>query len=53
MNLKIFYFSGTGNAERVATWIDNYAFQNKITSEITNISKTEIKDIKIDSNNLL
>ncbi len=53
MNLKIFYFSGTGNAERVATWIDNYAFQNQITSEITNISKTEIKDIKIDSNNLL
>ncbi len=53
MNLKIFYFSGTGNAERVASWIDNDAFENKISSEIINISKTEIKNIKIDSNNLL
>ncbi|QGY45275.1 hypothetical protein GM418_16825 [Maribellus comscasis] len=37
-NLKIYYFTGTGNARAVANWIAEYFSENKIETEITKIS---------------
>ncbi|MCG6185969.1 EFR1 family ferrodoxin [Maribellus maritimus] len=37
-NLKIYYFTGTGNAQAVANWIAEYFSENKIKTEITKIS---------------
>jgi ferredoxin len=44
--MRIFYFSGTGNAKRVAEWIDDYANSNHNPSEIINIAKMETRSIQ-------
>lgn len=45
-HLQLFYFSGTGNARQVATWIAEEAISEGITANITNISKDD-KNIQL------
>ncbi len=50
----VFYFSGTGNARRVAIWIAEYAANNNIDCKIFNIAKTDRNTIDtVDSNTLV
>jgi len=44
--MRIFYFSGTGNAKRVAGWINDYAAEKNIASEMIDISKMERRSIQ-------
>lgn len=41
-NVLIYYFSGTGNAKRIALWLVEFARKNKITCSLVNISKSPI-----------
>lgn len=38
-NITIFYFSGTGNSERIALWFSGFAVQKNISCQIINIAK--------------
>jgi ferredoxin len=40
--IGIFYFSGTGNSENVANWINEYAIRNGIVSTMKKITDSEI-----------
>ncbi len=40
--IKLFYFSGTGNAKRIALWFAEFAAKQNIRCQLYNISKTEI-----------
>lgn len=40
--IKLFYFSGTGNAKRIALWFSAFAAKRNIRCQLYNISKTEI-----------
>lgn len=44
--MRIFYFSGTGNAKRVAEWINDYANSIHISSETVNIANMETRSIQ-------
>ncbi len=44
-NVTIFYFSGTGNAKRIALWFSEIAFQKGIDCKIFDITKVEVNDI--------
>lgn len=39
----IFWFSGTGNAKRIAQWIYEFCFESEIECELFDISKFDIK----------
>ncbi len=43
--LKIFYFSGTGNAKRIATWFSELAIDENVDCQIYNISEVDIKSM--------
>ena len=43
--LKIFYFSGTGNARQVALWFSKFAIEKNIDCQIFNIADTKIYPI--------
>ncbi|HNW99673.1 MAG TPA: EFR1 family ferrodoxin [Bacteroidales bacterium] len=43
--MRIFYFSGTGNAKHVAEWFSDYANEKGVASEIIDISKMEKRSI--------
>jgi len=49
----IFYFSGTGNAKRIASWFSVFAAQKKIDREIINIAKCDVAQIPTLINNAL
>ena len=51
--MRIFYFSGTGNARRVAEWINDYANSNNFPSEIINIAKMETRSIQPEQGEML
>ena len=37
----LFYFSGTGNAKRIALWFSEFAIKNRINCEIVDIAKCD------------
>ncbi len=41
----IFYFSGTGNAKRIALWFSEFAFKKEIDCTIFDIAKCDISNI--------
>lgn len=47
--LNVFYFSGTGNAKRIALWLSEFALQNNIKTQIFDIAKVKKEQF---SNNL-
>jgi len=52
--MKLFYFSGTGNARHVAYWMNNFAKTKNFETEIIDISKLKSrKEIKIEKNCLI
>lgn len=44
--MRIFYFSGTGNAKRVAEWMNQYAMMNACPSEAIDISRMNVRSIQ-------
>jgi Pyruvate/2-oxoacid:ferredoxin oxidoreductase delta subunit len=44
--LKLYYFSGTGNAKQVALWFSQIAQDRGIVSHLFNIAKTEVSAIQ-------
>ena len=40
-NVVVFYFSGTGNAKRIALWLSEFAAQKNIDCHLYNIAKTD------------
>jgi Pyruvate/2-oxoacid:ferredoxin oxidoreductase delta subunit len=52
-SLKIYYFSGTGNAKRVAEWISEVAREKSVAIELIDISKIDRKHIQKPSENAL
>ena len=40
--IVIFYFSGTGNAKKIAIWFSEFAIKNSITCQIFNIAEIDI-----------
>jgi ferredoxin len=46
LNLRVFFFSGTGNAMRVAEWISGYANAKGFPAETIDISKMESRSIQ-------
>ncbi|HRW62597.1 MAG TPA: EFR1 family ferrodoxin [Bacteroidales bacterium] len=52
--LKVFYFSGTGNARHVVYWIEALAKAENLESKIIDISKLKSRrDIQTEANNLI
>ena len=51
--LQIFYFSGTGNARKIAKWLSEYALKKQIICKIFNIAKMELDSILINRNALI
>ncbi|MBN1187535.1 MAG: EFR1 family ferrodoxin [Bacteroidales bacterium] len=49
----IFYFSGTGNAKRIALWFSEFAVKNRIDCEIFDIAKCDINNITFIDNALI
>jgi ferredoxin/flavodoxin len=49
----IFYFSGTGNAKRIAIWFSEFAAQKKIDCDKINIAKCDVAQIPTLINNAL
>lgn len=45
--LKIFFFSGTGNAKQIAKWFAESAIKKGIDCRLFNIAKTDIKSIPL------
>ncbi len=44
--IAIFYFSGTGNAKKIADWISVFAVKKNIECQLFNIAKTDLKVIE-------
>lgn len=52
--IRIFYFSGTGNAFTAANWIGNYASSTKIESQIINIADdSEFNELDLSQDTLI
>ncbi len=51
--VKIYYFSGTGNAANVARWFSEVAISKNIESEVVNIAKVSKEEIKGEDNKML
>jgi len=51
--MRIFYFSGTGNAKKVAEWMNEYANEKGVASEAIDISKMENRSIQPLPNEIL
>lgn len=47
--ITIFYFSGTGNAKRIALWLSQFAAKEDIPFRIFNIEKSDSTQIKPDA----
>ena len=43
--IKIFYFSGTGNAKQVAIWFSELAVEKNIDCQLFGIAKTDVRSI--------
>ena len=43
--IKIFYFSGTGNAKQVAQWFSGLAAENSVDCQLFDIAKTDVRSI--------
>jgi ferredoxin len=44
--MRIFYFSGTGNAKKVAEWMNKHANEEGVHSELVDISKMDIRKVQ-------
>ena len=44
-SMKIFYFSGTGNAKQVAKWFTELAAEKNINCQLFDIAKTDVRSI--------
>ncbi|PXV64083.1 hypothetical protein CLV62_11141 [Dysgonomonas alginatilytica] len=44
--ITIFYFSGTGNARRIALWISEFANKKNIDCQLIDISKIDIRELE-------
>lgn len=51
--MKVFYFSGTGNAKRVTDWINDVAISREINAEINKIATTNAQEILLQQNTLI
>lgn len=51
--VHVFYFSGTGNARRIATWLSEFAAEKGIDSQLTDISKSDADSLKVLSSDTL
>ncbi len=51
--LKIYYFSGTGNAANVAKWFSEEAEAGGVDSEVINISSVKREDLRIENRDAL
>lgn len=51
--IKIYYFSGTGNAKKISLWIQEFALSEGIVCQLTDIAKTDARDQQIDSKTLI
>ena len=51
--MKIFYFSGTGNAKKVAEWIIDAAKSRNVKSDLINIANINMGEILIQSNTII
>jgi ferredoxin len=51
--IKIYYFSGTGNAKKVTGWITDVAKNSGYKPEVNNIAETNVRDIKPVPNSLI
>ena len=52
--LIIFYFSGTGNSKKIASWFSEFAARKNIDCNIMNIAKTDVQSItQISSDTLI
>jgi ferredoxin/flavodoxin len=43
--IKLFFFSGTGNAKQIAAWISEMAVEKNIGCQLYDIAKTDVKSI--------
>ena len=44
-SIKIFYFSGTGNAKQIAKWFSEFAVEKNIDCQLFDIATTNVKSI--------
>lgn len=44
--MRIFYFSGTGNAKKIAEWMNQYANEKCVLSEVVDISKMDVRRVQ-------
>jgi len=51
--MKIFYFSGTGNAKKTANWILEYASQNNIKAEVSDITKSNPDSLIVSTEDII
>lgn len=51
--LEIFYFSGTGNARRIAEWFSENALKKEIDVKIINIANIDFNAIQVNPNSLV
>ncbi len=51
--IYIFFFSGTGNAKRIALWISQFAVARNIECHLLNISNTDVHNLKAPDQNSL
>ena len=51
--LKIFYFSGTGNARQVASWFSGLAIQRKTDCRLYNIAETDSKSVTVNAEDVI
>lgn len=52
-NVIVFYFSGTGNAKRIALWFSEFAVKKGIDCEVIDIAKCSVKNYTALNNNTL
>ncbi len=52
-DLKIFYFSGTGNARKIAEWFSEHASKKEIGVKIFNIAKIDFNAVQLNPNSLI
>jgi Pyruvate/2-oxoacid:ferredoxin oxidoreductase delta subunit/flavodoxin len=45
-NIKIFYFSGTGNAKRIALWLSEFSNARSLDCKLINIAKIDFKNLE-------
>lgn len=51
--MKVFYFSGTGNAKRTAEWICSYSALNNLPSKAFDITKVDRNNIGIEADDIV